>query len=301
MKTGAQRPAARFVRFILQLFLLAPLAGLQPPAPCDPPPLPPGYRWIANPGLSDEFNGMQLDSSKWLDYHSYWAGRPPSQFSKANVSVSSGCLQLGSTSRVSDLSEVADPDHDIWVDAACVSSRGPTAFYGYYETRMKASDLSMTSSYWIQGRFSEIDVVEQLGAPLSHPLKCNDMMMNTHYFAGGWSTDRKTPRTWGMPSCSGEKFHTYGVWWKDEKTTWFYHDDQKVAEVEPGGLFTEPMYMFFDTEVFTWEGLPSIASLSNPTSNTVQVDWVRSWKLEPASAQAKNWTLLDPDVGRTSP
>jgi hypothetical protein len=39
------------------------------------------------------------------------------------------------------------------------------------------------------------------------------------------------------------------------------------------------MYLFFDTEVFTWNGLPSVAALKDPAKNRMSVDWVRAWKL----------------------
>jgi len=53
-----------------------------------------------------------------------------------------------------------------------------------------------------------------------------------------------------------------------------------VAEATPAGEFVEPMYLFFDTEVFTWEGLPTFKELKNPKRNAMRVDWVRAWRLE---------------------
>ena len=137
----------------------------------------------------------------------------------------------------------------------------------------------MTSSFWFQGRHTEIDVVEQFGLSVKNPEEKMLMLMNTHYFPQGWDTDKATPQRWQMPTASGETFHVYGVWWKDEKTVWMYHDGQKVAALTPGGPFKETQYLFFDTEVFVWEGLPTIESLNDPSRNTMLVDWVRSWKL----------------------
>jgi beta-glucanase (GH16 family) len=137
----------------------------------------------------------------------------------------------------------------------------------------------MTSSFWFQGQYSEIDVVEQLGAPATYPSRSKFMLMNTHFFKDGWDMDRKTPKFWSMPSGSADDFHVYGVWWKDKDTVWFYHDGEKVAEIATGGEFTEPMHMFFDTEVFVWEGLPTVESLKDPDANTMLVDWVRAWTL----------------------
>jgi hypothetical protein len=235
--------------------------------------------WEPIPELSDEFNGKRLDETKWLDYHPYWKGRAPSRFDPENVSVSEGNLQLRSVPLVDDLSAVEDPEQNVWVGAACVASRAPTASYGYYEARFKASALSMTSSFWFQGTYSEIDVVEQMGAPAKDPQQRTWMRMNTHYYPDGWDKDRKTPVNWQMPSGAADEYHVYGMWWRDAETVWMYHDGEKVAEIRFGGPFEEPMYLFFDTEVFVWEGLPTLASLRDPELNTMQVDWVRAWRL----------------------
>lgn len=243
------------------------------------PPAPAGYQWQAVAGLSDEFNGTALDDSKWLPYLTYWKGRPPSQFDPKNVSVSGGTLKLRSTPLVESLSEVKEPGKDIWVAAACVSSKKPSASVGYYEARIKASRLSMTSSFWFQGKYSEIDVVEQLGDPGKNADDKNFMLMNTHSFRNGWDKDEATPVRWKMPRAAADAFHVYGVWWKDKDTVWFYHDGIKTAEVKTRCEFLEPMFLIFDTEVFTWSGLPTIESLKDPKRNTMEVDWVRSWKL----------------------
>jgi len=244
------------------------------------PDAPEGYEWKQIPEYTDEFNGAELDPTKWLPTFPTWKGREPSQFSKENVSVGDGMLRLRSTSRVESLEGITNPEKDVWVDAACVSSKKRTVSYGYYETRMKASRLAMTSSFWMQGRYSEIDVVEQVGGSVKQPEQASRMLMNTHFFPNGFDTKIETPQQWKMPVESAADFHVYGVWWKDKNTVWFYHNGVKVAEVKPGGDFTESMTMYFDTEVFLWEGLPTIESLKDPTKNTMLVDWVRGWRLE---------------------
>jgi beta-glucanase (GH16 family) len=244
-------------------------------------PKPPvGYAWELIPELTDEFNGSELDTAKWMPQHAYWEGRQPSRFDPANVSVRGGSLRLKSTTRISNLSEVKDPMKDVWVSAACVTSKAPTCSYGYYEARMKASLLSMTSSFWMQGKYSELDVVEQFGAPLNEPSKNRYMLTTTRYFKGGWNMVRDAKVRWRMPSGAGEKYHVYGIWWKDKGNVSLYHDGDEVAQMTLGGEFLEPMYMFFDTEVFTWEGLPTIQSLKDEKKNTMEVDWVRSWRLK---------------------
>ena len=236
-----------------------------------------GCHWQAYASLTDEFSGTHLDPSKWQPRQPYWAGREPSRFDPANASVKSGHLLLRSTTQVHSQSEVHDPLKDIWVQSACVASLLPIARYGYYEARMKASDLSMTSSFWLQGKHSEIDVVEQIGDSAKNPEKGKQMLMNTHYFAQGWDHDIATPRQAPMPTEAAQAYHIHGVWWKDAENVIFYLDGKQVAEVKTGGPFGEPMYLFFDTEVFTWEGLPTVESLRDSRRNTMSVDWVRAW------------------------
>jgi beta-glucanase (GH16 family) len=262
----------------LWLLLLVPVfAGGQSKANSGLPTLPAGWHWQANPTLSDNFSGTHLDTAKWQPIQPYWAGRPPSQFDPANVSVSHGALRLLSTTRLQNLKGIADQDKDIWIQSACVSSLKPIASYGYYEARMKASDLSMTSSFWLQGKYSEIDVVEELGRSTKMPENDAKMLSNTHYFHSGWAKDAATPCQAPMTTGAADAFHTYGVWWKDANTVVFYLDGRKVNQVKTGGPFDEPMYLFFDTEAFIWDGYPSIDSLRDPRKNAMTVQWVHAW------------------------
>ena len=229
---------------------------------------PVGYNWIPVSEFTDEFNISSLDTSKWRDSHPGWTGRN-STFKRENVSVDNGCLQLKSTLKAGGLEVKAST-----ITATCVSSQKRNCGPGYYEARVKASDLAMTSSFWFQGKYSEIDVIENVGNPSLSSMKTieDTMMMNTHYFTGRWKKDIATPTKWKMPKLARDGFHTYGVWWKNENTIWFYYDSVKVAEVTPGGSFDELQYLFFDTEVFTWHGWPTKESLLNPVKNIMYVD-----------------------------
>lgn len=204
----------------------------------------------------------------------------PSRIVPDNVSVSQGVLKLRSNTKIKNLNELKNPASEVWVDAACITSK-ITAGYGYYEARIKASRLSMSSSFWLQGEYSEIDPAEQFGAPEKNLKLKRYMLMNTHYFPDGWKTDKATPVAWRMPSGAADQYHVYGVWWKDRHTVWFYHNGRKVAETSTGGDFLEPMRIHLDTEAFLYAGLPSVASLRDATRNVMRVDWIRSWRLVP--------------------
>jgi len=104
-----------------------------------PPPAPDGYAWKVVPELSDEFTGTTLDERKWLPKHPDWKGRAPSIYDPPNVSLQDGMLRLQNTTRLKTLDGAKDPEKEVWVQSACVSSRGRIALYGYYAARMKAA------------------------------------------------------------------------------------------------------------------------------------------------------------------
>ena len=138
----------------------------------------------------------------------------------------------------------------------------------------------MTSSFWLQGKNSEIDIAEEIGSPAKHPKESHYVHMNTHAFTGAFEDDKSTPRRAETNEDISNKYHTYAAWWKDERTVWFYFDGNKVGEAVPCAAFREPMYLIFDTEAFADAGLPTIMSLGNSSTNTMSIDWVRVWELK---------------------
>ncbi|GAQ83371.1 Concanavalin A-like lectin/glucanase [Klebsormidium nitens] len=262
-----------------------PLTASAIPSGTNLPAAPSGYRWVVNPALTDEFNGDELDTSKWRATHPYWSGRLPSQFDPANVAVGGGVARLTSTTTVSSVDQVNDPYNDPWVSSAVISSNAAIAGYGYYECRFKASNMQMTSSFWFQSQRTEIDVIETVGVASNY--RSRYMNINTHYYPDNISPstpDFALPYNYRLPAgtlTSGD-FHTYGVWWKDANTLLFYFDGQLAWQTTPPGPFSEQSYLFLDTEVFSSEGLPAVADLKDPDKNAFVVDYVRAFTLQSA-------------------
>ena len=256
-------------------------------------PSPPnGKQWTKVNELSDEFSGGQINSQKWFDYHPFWKGRLPSQFKKGNTTQSGGFLRLKST-LFRNPNSVNDKFKDHWVDAAALVSKNKSAKPGYYyECRMKASDLSMTSSFWFRvGAFSEIDVIEHIGNPANRNVASKEFQYdaNTHYY-GRFAGIRPLAAKWTMPFRGRDRFHNFGFWWKSPNELLFYYNGNQVMKIVPRRAFNEQLHMIFDTEVFPFEtagvaniGLPRVSHLNDNSKNTMLVDWVRVYKLENAS------------------
>ena len=137
------------------IILITILCMLYPlPAFADPPP---GASWEPIPELTDEFEGSDLDVSKWNDCNPEWQGRQPGFFSKDNVGVSDGELHL--TARAEDLPNLPEGYHTF--TTAAVKSKA-LAKYGYFEIRCKPMNSRASSAFWFYRSepeiWTEIDV-----------------------------------------------------------------------------------------------------------------------------------------------
>ena len=265
-----------------------------------PPPAPDGHQWVKDERFSDEFNGASLDTNKWLDYFPGWRGRPPAKFVRSAIAVTNGCLQISAGT-------LPEPDGPFTISGGAVRCMSEEAFYGYYEARFKASQISMSSTFWLNGGRKqeagadvslEIDIVETIGAPHSEPNWAKDwhrqMNSNTHYNRRvdgkreNLSVGNKAP----LDPPAGEAFHTYGAWWVDANTVKFYLDDQYQFTVHPATNysttpFDRPMHVNMVCETYDWMAPPALSDLTNRAINTAHYDWVRAYVLRKQTTAGK--------------
>jgi Carbohydrate binding module (family 6) len=240
------------------------------------PASPSGKKWVEVSELTDDFNSF--NTNKWQKGHPYWSGRAPSVYNNNNIAVHNGLLRLNMS--VKDSSQNGN-----WIWAACVTSKEKSFTKGMYsEVKVRVANLSATSSFWMQGAYSEIDVIENYGNVINNTWRHLDYTMesNTHYFPNGWANDQKTQKHFTNPNNArhADRYNTYGVWWKDNRNISFYRDGVEVGSVYTGGNFDEPMYMFFDMETFTWgPGIPTQAQLNDGGKNSAYYDYVKTYRL----------------------
>lgn len=255
------------------------------------PPAPKGYKWQVNEKFSDEFNGKKLDARKWHARSPYWVhGRAPATFRAYAVSVKDGMLQIKNS--------VLEGDPKYNIAGGAVASVARDGHYGYYECRMKASSISMSSTFWMKNKpvgdgcpedQQELDIVETVGMQNTGFDFRNFMKSNTHYNYWPCEGERESASSGGnceMSPPANEAFHTYGCWWVDANTLKFYLDGEYKFTINPPRDFSEtpfdrPMYMHMVTETYNWESPPTVEELNNDKINTTYYDWVRSYKLVP--------------------
>lgn len=250
--------------------------------------------WVLNEMVSDEFSGNQLDRSKWFvqgengEYY-IWKGRAPSQFAAHNVRVEDGMLKLRSQ---------WEPDFDFAKEdyaggtygdkVAPVTTAGVITrkrfLYGYMETRSKAGNAAMTSSFWTIGHQSELDIYEQMGNPkMGTHTGPQDFLFTVHDWRPGRfeaqvGNNKTFTHKHKLDFRVADDFHVYGCDWSDDHLKFYLngklvHETTKEA-VGDGWVLTNPMEIWFDSEIFRWMGYPDPDEL--PVD--FEVDYVRVWQ-----------------------
>lgn len=250
----------------------------------DLPTPPEGFHWELNPAYSDEFEGDKLDAQVWHDRSPYWVhGRPPATFRASAVSVKDGYLQI----KNQPLRPVDEKYH---IAGGAVASVAKSAKFGYFSARMKASKISMSSTFWMKNKVKdgckqeqqELDIVEIVGKRIRGGDFNNVLHVNTHVFQFDCDGNKEVlsrGNTAPIVPAATDAFHTYACWWVDENTIHYYLDDEFLFTVNPKSPFDHPMYMHLVTETYNWEDPPSDAELLNDEINTTYYDWVRSFSL----------------------
>ncbi len=306
---------------------------------------PEGYEELVAE-LSDEFNGTELDLTKWRSGgNGGWKGRG-SRFMEDNIAVADGCLQLKSSiigsdeelkSLYMDVEALFVPDEeqrlgdkidinswnpanygDYWVQnwrdprydaiqekgldvlgAASVISLG-MGTKGYYEARLRVSNIVLSSAFWMQGKTTEYDITESVGAANVTSSKLKDLpnlkrrvgtsvWINKQGFRGKGGV---APQHHYVDQPLHEQYIVLGLKWEDELLTVYLNDKEiynfplggRVTDVDqipiPIETFTAPQHVIFDTEVLLAPetGWPTVAELLDPMRNIFYIDWVRVWR-----------------------
>lgn len=253
--------------------------------------------WHLNAGVSDEFDGAEVDASKWFvqgeggDYY-IWKGRPPSQYAAHNVYVEGGNLKVRTQWEpdfVFDKETYADgkrnDQYGVWEGKPMPITTGGIVskkrfLNGYMEVRTKAGASNMTAAFWALGYQSELDIYEQVGEPkIKGDIQADTWKASIH----DWSPPAKRPtRRFGLktklPFRVADEFHVYGCEWGEDYLKLFldgelYYETTQEQEGE-SWVLTNPIELYFDSEVFVWLGVPHEEELPS----YYEIDYVRVWQ-----------------------
>ena len=248
------------------------------------PSAPKGFKWESVEALSDEFN--DFDMTKWG--YSLWNYSPPNVMMESQAFVKDGKLCIKAEYNEDSLR---------WMKTCRVMSKAQIGYPMYTECRMKSASISAYNTYWFnngngQNR-DEIDICENNACPsnpkVPHGLdnKPYIMQSNMHLARNG---ENKTQPSYASTRYLSDKnklkgkrtdeaFHTFGLYWEDERNCHFYLDGEYVGSTLSPRTFTRELNMYFDLWTNQWDGFALRENLADDSKNTMYIDWVKTYSL----------------------
>ena len=219
-------------------------------------PIGQGDLWTL--AFHDEFDGDELDESKW-NYNWVWGdtcAHSPEILSKNNVQVDQGILKIMGTKK-----------GDKWYSGMIQTNGIHNQMYGYWEARIKTVDaVGFLNAFWLctdKHWPPEIDIVEVKG---NNPFAAH---MTMHYMhANGSAT--AAGNEWKSAKDLSSDYNIFGCKWTPEKIT-YYVNGAPVVSFD--NQIYEPLYTLLNMHIgMDWTGAPI-----SDESQTFSIDWVRIW------------------------
>jgi beta-glucanase (GH16 family) len=227
------------------------------------PPAPEGKAWKLV--WHDEFEGNQLDESKWEVPPD--APRRDGWWMRQAISLDGqGNLVLSTLT-----------DGDRYVDG-CVRTRGKFEHtFGYYVARVQLQEQpGHWSAFWLYNHCvgkvgeggrdgTEIDIFEKPWL--------DDRVQQTLHWDGYGKEHQSSGQQVRVPGVM-KGFHTFALWWKPDEYV-FYVDGQETWRTNAGGVCQVPLYLKLSDEIGSWAG--DIKQVVLP--DRFLVDYVRVYDL----------------------
>ena len=243
---------------------------------------------------NDEFDGTELDSSKW-DYRLSMMGHEWPAWTNEGVHLDgssnavftlierdgrpvSSQLQTGYNFMDQPVvSTTFGHDHLQW-NIGKLHENKFTHGYGYYECRCRLQQKDgWWTAFWIQSPVIgssldpkdsgvEIDVMECFRLGTVHP---------HNVFTGGYGLDMKNIKVGGFEGLDQSEFHRFGLLW-DETGYTFYVDGVEDGKIT-GHLTARPEFILISTEVkgYRYEDHTPVQEAYEAIGDTFLVDYVR--------------------------
>lgn len=180
--------------------------------------------WVLDPNFSDEFNSTILDTDKWdnnVTSWGLWTWKPE------NIVATDSLLMIKM-----DYEQHLRDGKQLYYTSGIVRSKAPGKKFGYYETKIKASQKypGVCPAFWlyridkgIENKnptyWTEIDIVE-----LTQNVKYgeNAVGLNIHAFNHPNLTNPiHEGYEWHAPWNPDDDFHVYGLEWNEDWIIWY--------------------------------------------------------------------------------
>jgi|SRR5579863_6992460 len=196
--------------------------------------------------FADEFNGAELDLSRWTT-HDPWGhvrDRQLQAYAPEAITVSGGQLHIVASRTPVNQVPVPYDGKDREYVSGVVSTFGTfSQTYGRFEIRCRVpAGRGLRAGFLLMpvplGALPEIDAFQTVGGS---PSKV--------FFGNRWGTEQ-TERSFGDAFTGPELspgFHTLSIEWGRDRISWFIDGKEKFHSVD--GIPRQPMYMLLDLAV----------------------------------------------------
>ncbi len=192
-----------------------------------------GPKWVLT--FSDEFNGKELDLSKWAPHDP--AGRQ--RDFEVQAYVQSAITESGGSAHiVADRGEAEYDGQNRRFTSGIITSYGSFAqTYGRFEIRCRMpAGKGLEAKFWLlpvpSGDIPSIDVYDAIGSEPTRALFGN--------LWGDVKTQRSFRGSWAVPDLSAD-FHTFAIDWDRDSIVWFVDGKQRFRSTD--GVPQQPMYL----------------------------------------------------------
>ena len=264
---------------------------------------------------SDEFNGNNLDSTKWIhdigtgsQYGLYgWGNSELQYYQPQNTILNNGSVKIIANLEPNGI--VDSWNNTMYYSSSKITTKGTFDFrYGKVEARIKTVDgQGFWPAFWMLptgGSWpcdGEIDIMEQWG---------NNYLTNSTTGAAHIGTCPYSQSTHFYESFSSyissgsyaDDFHTYSVIWKEDTITW-YVDETELFSLNPSSYWSIPSQSAWPFNANEWYLMINLAiTQAGPNSNTVfpnqmEVDYVRVYQENTTSIESvrENENIIYPN------
>ena len=234
------KPGASNLRCLLFCFAWALLSPITGAADSKPPADLRGWHLVWN----DEFDGQQIDLSKWrVENAGLFKNKELEYYSEDDAYVHDGLLTLRSQKRSMGGREYT---------SGLVETRGRfSRKFGRFEVRAKLpKGRGIWPAHWMlpeNGRWPpEIDIIELLG---HDPKKIH---MTVHW--GTYPAVKRDSKSFSGPDFSRD-FHVFAIEWEPKEVRWFVDGKKKFST--SAYIPQEPFFLILNTAVGgDWPGNP---------------------------------------------
>lgn len=241
---------------------------------------------------ADEFNGTNVDTSKWSVRNNWTPAQDFSVTKSANASEANGVLSM-KTGRLGSPVYTSDGRKRLMSTVYMDTDKKFSQRYGRWEARMnlgmnRGTSSGMWPAFWLRddaGGRGEIDIMEALGSPhtrsSAEPYGSFGATLHrdtSHHSKERW---RSEPRKLPDGSDIGVGWHTFAFEWSSTEMR-FYADNYLLNTVKASSLFwyQEAFSNRYSIRLCVQWGdpwaMPSLAGSGDmATPATTQVDYVR--------------------------